>query len=163
MEKKVLNDLINSGLTHKEIANKVGCSQTNVRYYIKKYNIKKGYCIVCNNQLQGNQRKYCSDQCKGRIYKENANIYENQKKRAIERKIKLINMCGGECSVCGYKKNIAALHFHHILPDTKLFQLDSRKCANSKWSTLLTEVKKCSLLCANCHAELHHKKYNNLI
>ena len=38
------------------------------------------------------------------------------KKEAVKRK-------GGKCEICGYNKNIAALHFHHKDPETKNFAL----------------------------------------
>jgi hypothetical protein len=57
---------------------------------------------------------------------------------------------------CGYNKNTAALQFHHINPEDKLFQLDLRSLSNRKWSEIETEAEKCILLCSNCHAEYHH-------
>ena len=55
-----------------------------------------------------------------------------------------------------YKKNFAALEFHHSDPETKLFQLDLRSLSNRKWDAVLMEVDKCRLLCSNCHTELHN-------
>jgi len=68
----------------------------------------------------------------------------------------LIELLGGKCSSCGYKKNFAALEFHHKIAGTKAFELDLRSLSNRTWEKVLDEVSKCILLCANCHAELHH-------
>lgn len=90
----------------------------------------------------------------------NPNVYLKQKERAIKRKLELIKAKGGECEICGYKKNIAALEFHHLDPNTKSFQLDSRNLSNTSPSKLLEEVDKCILVCANCHRELHNEHLN---
>lgn len=115
-------------------------------------------CIVCNEiTLTGLQRKYCSNRCKGKSF--TGNSYENQQKRAHMRKAKLISMSGGKCELCGYSKNTAALCFHHIDSTTKKFPLDARNCSNRRWKILLEEHKKCQLLCANCHLEVHNPSF----
>jgi hypothetical protein len=65
-------------------------------------------------------------------------------------------LLGGCCSVCNYRRNHAALEFHHTVPEQKLFQLDMRSLANLRWSEVLEEASKCRLLCSNCHAEHHN-------
>ena len=80
-------------------------------------------------------------------------MYELQKQRWIDRKLKLIQMFGGKCQKCGYDKNYAALEFHHLDPNEKEFQWP--KLRLRKWETIIKELKKCVLLCANCHREEH--------
>ena len=63
---------------------------------------------------------------------------------------------GGQCSVCGYKKNLAAITFHHTGVNDKQFKLDMRALSNRTWDAVMHERNKCILLCANCHAELHN-------
>ena len=94
----------------------------------------------------------------------NPNIYENQKIRAISRKRELINMMGGQCNICGYKKNYAALEFHHVNPSDKSFQLDSRHLSNTSMDRIKEEAKKCILVCSNCHKEIHNSflDYNEI-
>ncbi len=67
---------------------------------------------------------------------------------------------GGGCSMCGYNKNLSALEFHHLIPAEKNFQIDTRKIAGSSVGKINEELKKCILLCANCHQELHHPQLN---
>ena len=86
----------------------------------------------------------------------NNNCYKNQSIRSLKRKLELIEMMGGKCQKCGYNKNISALEFHHLDPSTKEFQLDSRMLSNKNMEKILNEAKKCILLCANCHREMHH-------
>ena len=90
----------------------------------------------------------------------NPNNYKKQQDRALIRKIELIKYKGGKCEKCGYDKNIAALDFHHLNPNEKIFQLDSRHLSNTHIDKLKNEADKCILVCANCHRELHHTKYN---
>lgn len=82
------------------------------------------------------------------------------KKRRSDRKIKFVLLLGGKCSICGYNKNYAALHFHHKNPKEKLFSLDSRMMGAKPLIELEKEVSKCQLLCANCHAEHHNPNRN---
>lgn len=83
------------------------------------------------------------------------NSYYYQTLRAFKRKLELISLCGGGCKLCGYKKNIAALEFHHKVPTKKKMQLDIRRLSNHSMKSILEELEKCILLCANCHRELH--------
>jgi hypothetical protein len=86
----------------------------------------------------------------------NPNYYEKQQERAWSRKLELIKMMGGKCSICGYDKNIAALEFHHRNPEEKKFQLDSRHLSNTSMKRILEEADKCIILCSNCHKEAHY-------
>lgn len=86
--------------------------------------------------------------------------YDNQKIRAIKRKLELVNCLGGKCSRCGYDKSLSALEFHHRNPLEKSFALDSRSIASKRMETLMEEIKKCDLLCSNCHKEIHYAHLN---
>lgn len=61
---------------------------------------------------------------------------------------------GGHCYYCGYAKCIGALEFHHIQENTKEFDLSTRGLTRS-WEKIKDELKKCILVCANCHREIH--------
>jgi hypothetical protein len=61
---------------------------------------------------------------------------------------------GGECEICGYKKYIGALQFHHMNPNEKDFNV-SQKGHTRSWNRVKSEIDKCILVCANCHAEIH--------
>lgn len=59
------------------------------------------------------------------------------------------------CAYCGYNEHPAALDFHHVIrhPDNeKVYKL----AANNSWKRLREEIKKCIVLCANCHRYLHN-------
>lgn len=65
----------------------------------------------------------------------------------------LKELMGNRCSACGYNKEPKILQFHHLRD--KEFDLSSSK--GRKIERDLKEIKKCVLLCPNCHWELHTK------
>ena len=75
----------------------------------------------------------------------------------MERKKKLkkeiIELFGGKCSKCGYNKCMGALDFHH---EGRKEEAISRLIKNNSREKILKEAKKCILLCANCHREVHN-------
>ena len=86
-------------------------------------------------------------------------LYKYQRQRWADRKIRAITLFGGKCSVCSYCKNFAALDFHHADPSTKDFMWTTMKLR--PWQDVVNELKKCVLLCRNCHAEYHYPQWNN--
>jgi hypothetical protein len=67
-------------------------------------------------------------------------------------KVKLVEHRGGKCILCGYNKCNSSLHFHHIDPNTKEFEVTERIRSFEK---MKKESDKCVILCANCHGEVH--------
>jgi 5-methylcytosine-specific restriction endonuclease McrA len=61
---------------------------------------------------------------------------------------------GGKCFLCGYKKCIQALEFHHLDKSQKDFGLSADGITRS-WIKTKHELDKCVMLCANCHREVH--------
>lgn len=66
-------------------------------------------------------------------------------------KERMVAAMGGKCQCCGYSACVVALDFHHI--ENKEFTL--AQWSRLKWEVIATELRKCVLLCANCHRELH--------
>lgn len=79
----------------------------------------------------------------------------NIKKRA--NKEKLLEMFGNACMRCGYNKSRRVLSFHHRDPSQKKFIISGNH--SRKFEILVEEAKKCDILCANCHLELHDEEY----
>jgi len=61
------------------------------------------------------------------------------------------------CAICGYNKCGAALEFHHIDADEKIGTIAVLINKNVDMDVITEEIKKCIVLCANCHRELHKK------
>lgn len=65
----------------------------------------------------------------------------------------LVAEAGGACAICGYDRYVGALHFHHVDPSIKQFELSADGFARSL-ERARAEASKCILLCSNCHAEV---------
>ena len=70
-------------------------------------------------------------------------------------KKKIIESMGGCCQICEYNKCAAALELHHIDPNKKEFSFGGIRSSPKKLETLKEELRKCILLCSNCHKEVH--------
>ena len=57
------------------------------------------------------------------------------------------------CQKCG-EKRFYLLDFHHNNPDEKEFTISNH--TRKTFENLLSEIEKCSVLCANCHREYHY-------
>lgn len=163
--KDILITLIDLNYSTYGLAEQLKCSQTNVRYYLRKFGLNTNShavkniikeCIVCTKSISPPKIKFCSEKCSSEHKSNNRNSYNCQQVRGNDRKLKLIKYKGGCCEICGYSKNYAALLFHHLIPENKLFCINLRKCSNTNMKSLYIEVDKCQLLCHNCHYELHY-------
>lgn len=125
------------------------------------FNNKSGFCNLCKTQIRDD--KFCqicgagvsynntSGFCKvckspGKVHSE---LVVEWRKRV---KLKSIEYKGGGCVVCGYNRCVRSLHFHHVNPDEKLFNI-SHKNIHS-WEKIKEELDKCILVCSNCHGEI---------
>lgn len=110
--------------------------------------------------LEGPYLEYCEihklekrqDTGKSWRCKKCASSAVRKNRRATSEKLK--NLHGGCCVICGYNRCLRALHFHHIDPATKEFQIGGIGQTFS-WARKVQEAKKCILVCSNCHAEIH--------
>lgn len=66
---------------------------------------------------------------------------------------------GGCCSNCGGSFDPVCYDFHHIDPSNKSFTIGENMLVGK--DRFEKEVRKCILLCANCH-RLEHKKDKNV-
>lgn len=106
----------------------------------------------------------CKDCCKiaDKLYyknKDRKRVNDNAKSLRSSRRM-LINDIKkhNTCSCCG-NDDARALDLHHIIPSEKTIAISD---ALSKWywlEAILDEVKKCCVLCKNCHAIYHSYDY----
>lgn len=78
-----------------------------------------------------------------------------------QRKVKLIVLLGGKCTQCGIPyngKNACIFQCHHRDPKAKEHLLNVGKLWIA-WAKILEEVKKCDLVCANCHFMIHCREF----
>ena len=81
-------------------------------------------------------------------------------------KIRLLELKGVKsCEQCGYDKSISALDFHHLTDKDFII---SDACRAGQFfmpiETIILEMDKCQILCANCHARTHSdtERFNRL-
>jgi hypothetical protein len=107
----------------------------------KQRNLRTFTCKICKKEKTAYNTGYTCNTCRA-------------SKKRKDNKLKALEFMGGsKCSKCGYDKCHFALDFHHIDEDKKKFTLSAHW--NYSWQKLLPEIKKCVVLCRNCHAELH--------
>lgn len=71
-----------------------------------------------------------------------------------KKRVKAKELFGNKCCKCGYKKCINALEFHHKDKTQKEFTI-ARMFKSNSWDLIEIELKKCILVCSNCHREIH--------
>lgn len=72
----------------------------------------------------------------------------------MTRKFNIVHKAGGKCVICGYKRNLAALAFHHI--NEKNVSLSGPYLIKMSVARAEQELNECALVCHNCHCEIHH-------
>ena len=70
-------------------------------------------------------------------------------------KAKMVEAMGGKCQCCGYNTCNQSLAFHHIDPTIKDIGFGDTRANPKSWSRIIEELKKCVLVCHNCHSEIH--------
>ena len=69
MDKNILIELVEQNLSTYSIAKTLNLSQTNIRYWLKKYDLKtqclkkERLCLFCNTILKNNFSIYCNESC----------------------------------------------------------------------------------------------------
>ena len=161
MEKAALETLVERGLSLRSIAKLFDTSVTNVRYWTRKYGLKpkqksfgSGYkppqlpyrCGQCSetdpSKFYGNKRRICGS-CQ--------NAYNT--KAGQEKRLRAVQELGGRCMRCGFDRFSCSLDIHHKNASDK--DPNFRSMRGWSWEHILTELKKCVLLCKNCHAAVH--------
>jgi len=176
MDKSILTQLIKENLSSHQIAKKLNTSQTNVRYWLKKHELKTQHkkfqkkdwgdithrrCSKCREEKTIDCFYGKKDNKKDKIRFHNY-CKSCMEKITVERQQKLKQQCvdykGGKCVRCGYNEYVGALDFHHIDPSQKEYTIASKK--NCSFEYLKPELDKCVLLCRNCHAITHWLEKN---
>ncbi len=163
IEREVLAALIEQRLSGREIAARLDVSLGTVRHWLTRHGLKTarsgraprgrrvdGRPFVAECDVHGlTEFVVRSDgfsgcrQCRSDLVV--------RRRQQVKRQIVL--EAGGGCALCGYDGCMAALQFHHLDPSTKRFTIGGRGIGQAG-AVLRSEVAKCVLLCANCHAEV---------
>ena len=80
-----------------------------------------------------------------------------RKRRTNWRLAGMIKVASG-CIDCGYAAHAEALQFDHT-GDDKKGNVSVLISSDYSWATIMTEINKCEIRCANCHAvKTSHRK-----
>lgn len=87
-------------------------------------------------------------------YSENKErMLQRQKKKYLELSLLFESWKNNlKCSRCD-EDDVSCLDFHHIESSAKEYKIKSALAAGGK--TLVKEMEKCVVLCANCHRKVH--------
>lgn len=96
-------------------------------------------------------RKYELNRAKG--HRKNKCNSCSVTKHRKNREQKVYDYKGNSCIFCGYDKCRTSLHFHHLKPEQKSFEISGNW--GMGWEKMKKELDKCVLVCANCHGEIH--------
>lgn len=161
LTKAQLKELVDAGLTLREIATRVDRSATTVRHWLDRYGLKTAR--RAKRRIPGGPREMqmsCRRHGSSKFVLEGRGYYRCARCRteAVARrrqivKRKLVEEAGGKCVICGYARCQQGLQFHHLDPATKEFHLGHKGVCRSL-ARSREEARKCVLLCANCHAEV---------
>lgn len=149
--------LYNEGYNCTEICEKINISKITISFILKENGIKivkrsadskpelrllRGEkCIICDRNL-GPYVTICST-CVSQV-------------RRYKIKKKMFDFKGGKCEDCGDDSLCVDIYdFHHLDPDEKDFNLSKVLIDGKSWDDIEKELKKCALLCSNCHRIRH--------
>jgi excisionase family DNA binding protein len=160
-----LETLVGEGLSTREIAERVGLSQSTVRHWLRKHGLRthrarRDHSHGSRGVDPDRKVMECRRHGSTEFWLEGRGIYRCLRCRSEavarrRRRIKqiLVAEAGGRCGMCGYDRYVGALQFHHRAGEVKEFGLGDRGLTRSL-DAVRAEAAKRVLLCANCHSEV---------
>ena len=128
------------------------CSKCNIEKpledFAKRKSAKDGTRAECKHCFNQYYKRYYS--IDNRMDKHALLVANNKKK--YKWNVGQLKLTLG-CKICGYNKCVRSLHFHHLDRSTKVTEISILVQDASK-EQLEEELKKCVVLCANCHGEV---------
>ena len=183
IDKNEFTSFVLEGWTVKELQEFYGISRTAVYSYKTKWNLiglspnittkvdrleKTKKCSSCSNikslsdfysnGYQPNGKKKYKGKCKDCDNKFRYDTFRDKLNIVLKELGKEY-----KCEKCGYDNNTSALHFHHLDPTQKDFELaeiSKTTSINTLRDRVTEEIKKCIILCSNCHMEEHYPHLN---
>ncbi len=169
LSREELERLVESGASIAEIAEAVERSKATVRHWLRRFGLKtlngrgrraSSVAKSAKNMGLATVTMNCPHHGETEFWLEGRGYYRCKRCRSAavarrRRKVKeiLVREAGGSCGICGYTRNMRALHFHHLDPSRKRLEINAKGVALSL-AKLRAEARKCVLLCSNCHAEV---------
>lgn len=169
MKKEELIRLIDLDYSQRMIAEELNTSQSNVKYWLKKLNLKTNknkfniidkdekFCPKCKTiKPLDDFYKRTNRNSVGGYCKKCSNEYHTERVKNV--KIRIVNYMGGQCTKCSLKlenSHYSVFDLHHLDPKEK--DINFKRLKFQKWETIKKEADKCILVCSNCHRIIHAK------
>jgi transposase len=165
IDKVTLSELVDAGLCTRQIAERLGLSQSTVRHWLRRHGLRTHRSRRTDSHgVRGKDPDRKSMTCARHgttdFWLDTRGIYRCLRCRSEavarrRRRLKeiLVAEAGGRCTICGYDRYIGALQFHHRDGAAKRFGIGERGLTRSI-AAVRSEAAKCILLCANCHSEI---------
>ena len=85
-------------------------------------------------------------------YKNKEDLYRNQEKHRMKNFLMLVEYLSERtCIDCG-NDDWRVLEFDHLPEYTKKFDISKAIAGSTRsWNSILKEIEKCEVICANCH------------
>ena len=134
------------------------CSKCNKELNLNNFNSKTNrsgktktqpYCKACQKEYKA---KYYLNN-KDKILKQ-----ANKRKQDFKKQFYNNTLFKSKCKICG-ETSPECLEFHHINPKIKHKSI-SVLLSNGCSEQIYEELKKCEVLCANCHKKITAKQFN---
>ena len=163
VRREVLLELVERGMSVRQIGAELDLSAAAVRYWLDRYDLKtephhysrrdaeKTPSVLRECRRHG-WTPFIRTGARG-YYRCPACTTDRVAEHRRRVKQRLVEAAGGKCVVCGYDTYAGALQFHHLDPTQKRFGL-ALGGLTRPWAEVLLEARKCVLLCGNCHAEV---------
>jgi hypothetical protein len=160
MLRSTLASYVEQRLTIRRIAAAEAVSATTVRYWLKKHNFSTWLSPRPGQRASEEVRCPCGETDREKFYGKDTRICGAcRNRKTMEQgwltRAWILKEMGDKCSVhdCGYHKHPCGLDLHHIDPAEK----DSSFRSIRSWcrERIKKELKKCVLVCKNCHAAIH--------
>lgn len=112
--------------------------------FSKRKTSKDGLRLACRE---------CEKERSAAYYKANRSKWHD---RRLETRDKLMELKSTlKCQLC-LEDEPRCLDFHHLDPTTKKFDIARGVRDRLSWKSVLKEIEKCVVLCANCHRKVHY-------
>jgi hypothetical protein len=137
---------------------KCGIEKASTEFYVKdsKSGRLHAQCKLCYKE---HRKTFYSQHYEkyGEVYRKRARAYRDKIKSEYRTMI-LSYMSDKSCVGCG-ESDIVVLELDHIDPTTKLFSVSQAVKLGYRGDAILDEIKKCQVLCANCHKRKTAKQF----
>jgi 5-methylcytosine-specific restriction endonuclease McrA len=94
----------------------------------------------------------------GDLYRQRAKARREKVRAELQTNL-LQYLSDKRCVKCG-ENDPVVLEFDHLLPAEKSFGIARAISNGMKWPMILGEIKKCQILCANCHKRKTAQEFN---